>query len=163
MAVRMKIDIICQQTNLAIWINILIKFIVWWRIPPLRHCSKAKIKHSFKDLATRRVMIALFRIGAREILSKCWELYHWLSNAVATKWWSWQIFIKEKITSELEISQTIRKKPRNYEKWLQLKWESFMNSPWVACVVGQGWGRDDENVSLDQCHYFAKKNKIRLH
>lgn len=30
-----------------------------------------------------------------------------------------------------------------------------MNSPWVVCVVGQGWGRDDENVSLGQSHYFA--------
>lgn len=49
-----KMDAICQQANLAIQINIPVKFIVFnVEIPLLEHHSKAKIKDSLKDLARR--------------------------------------------------------------------------------------------------------------
>lgn len=61
---EVKIDIICQQVNLDLWINILVKITFFdVAISLLGHYSKAKIEDILEDLAIRSAIIALFRIG----------------------------------------------------------------------------------------------------
>lgn len=83
-----KIDIICQQINLAMWVNILVMIILFdVAISLLGYYSEAKIEHSLKDLATRRMIIALFKKGERKKdtikilrrlrLVKSWHIICW--------------------------------------------------------------------------------------